>query len=518
MRTPSSSHGIVLVGHGSRDPEGIAEFSALVKLLKQHADNTPVHHGFLEFASPTIEEAVNAAIAEGARSITVTLGILLAATHAKNDIPVQFQQLRAKHPAIEFRFSSVMALHPKLMALARQRLIEAEASSTHTISRADTCLVIVGRGTSDPDANAEIAKLTRWLEEGMGFGASYVCYSGTAQPLVADGLKAAVRLGKKRLLVMPYFLFDGVLVKRIRAATAAIAARCPALDIVYADHLGADPAVVEALLERTQEGRNGTAFMNCATCQYRHPLVGVEARVGQPQRRHHDLSIDLISANRSEPPLWLPYEPHPIEAQSMRIIDAGRDWSNFPPDQQRILKRLVHTSGDFSIPEDMFFSAGAVDIGMRALLRCRRVVTDVTMVQSGMKRALLEQMQVETWCGVHDEETVLMAKAHGLTRSAAGIRRAFDKFGNDVIVSIGDAPTAIMELIRLVREQGWRPQLVIGLPVGFVGTQESKEALRRLMQVPRITNRGTRGGSPWAASVINALMIAAIDFLSSQNG
>ncbi|MGF2507722.1 precorrin-8X methylmutase, partial [Ralstonia pseudosolanacearum] len=78
-------------------------------------------------------------------------------------------------------------------------------------------------------------------------------------------------------------------------------------------------------------------------------------------------------------------------------------------------------------------------------------------------------------------------------------------------------PAAIVELVRLVREQGWRPQLVVGLPVGFVGSRESKEALRRLMQVPRITNRGTRGGSPWAASAVNALMIAAIDQVYRQN-
>ncbi len=177
----------------------------------------------------------------------------------------------------------------------------------------------------------------------------------------------------------------------------------------------------------------------------------------------------------------------------MRIIDAGRDWSGVPADHQIVLKRLVHTSGDFDIVDDLYFSPGAVETGIRALLRCRRIVADVTMVQTGLKRAVLDQLGVQTWCGVHDEETRLLAEAHGITRSAAGIRRAWQRFGNDVVVAIGDAPTAIVELVRLVREQGWRPQLVVGLPVGFVGTRESKEALRRLMQVPRITNRGTRG-------------------------
>ena len=110
---------------------------------------------------------------------------------------------------------------------------------------------------------------------------------------------------------------------------------------------------------------------------------------------------------------------------------------------------------------------------------------------------------------MHDEETRLLAEADGLTRSAAGIRRAWMQFGNDLILAIGDAPTAVEEAVRLVNEQQWRPHLIIGLPVGFVGTRECKENLRRCLRVPRITNRGTRGGSPWAAAVVNAMLIRA---------
>jgi precorrin-8X/cobalt-precorrin-8 methylmutase len=114
---------------------------------------------------------------------------------------------------------------------------------------------------------------------------------------------------------------------------------------------------------------------------------------------------------------------------------------------------------------------------------------------------------IATCCFVHDEETWLLAHATGLSRSAAGIRRAWMHFGNDVIVVIGDAPTAVEEAIRLITLHQWRPHLVIGFPVGFVGTQESKERLRHCLRVPRITNRGSRGGSPWAAAAMNALMI-----------
>jgi len=181
----------------------------------------------------------------------------------------------------------------------------------------------------------------------------------------------------------------------------------------------------------------------------------------------------------------------------------------FAPDQIEILQRLVHTSGDFAVPDDVFLSSGAPAAGIRAILDRCTIVTDVTMVQAGLRRSLISLFGLRTVCLVHDEETDLVAKANGLTTSAAGIRRAWLKFGNEVLLVIGDAPTAVEEAIRLIQEQGWRPRLLVGLPVGFVGTQESKERLRRCLHVPRITNKGTRGGSPWAASVVNAMLIQA---------
>jgi precorrin-8X/cobalt-precorrin-8 methylmutase len=338
------------------------------------------------------------------------------------------------------------------------------------------------------------------LEEGMGFGASFVCYAGTAAPSLSTGLRNAARLGYQRLVVFPYFLFDGVLVKRIYAAADELQAAEPELEVIKAGYLGPHEDVAAVFLERAKEGLEGRAHMNCSLCKYRVQIVGFEEQVGAPQRPQHRK--------------WQRYEPHPIEAESFRIIAEGRDWSGMPEGQKRVAQRLVHTSGDFNIVDELFFSAGSVEIGVRALLRCRRVVTDVTMVSSGLKRSLLEQLDVEVWCGVHDKETHALAANAGITRSAAGIRRAWEKWGNDIILAIGDAPTAIVETVRLVREVGWRPQLIVGLPVGFVGTRESKEELRRCLQVPRITNSGTRGGSPWAASVVNALMIGATDYLS----
>jgi precorrin-8X/cobalt-precorrin-8 methylmutase len=334
-------------------------------------------------------------------------------------------------------------------------------------------------------------------------------------------------------------------VKRIYAAADELQARHTELEVLKAGYLGAHEDVAAVFLERAQEGLEGRANMNCSLCKYRVQIVGFEEQVGAPQRPHHiqvrgagppavagasraareagELEPSRQAAQEaggldpsrgSAPVEWRRYEPHPIEAESFRIIEAGRDWSGMPEGQKRVAQRLVHTSGDFNIVDELFFSAGSVEIGVRALLRCRRVVTDVTMVASGLKRALLQQLDIDVWCGVHDRETHVLSENAGITRSAAGIRRAWEKWGNDIVLAIGDAPTAIAETTRLVRELGWRPQLVIGLPVGFVGTRESKDALRRCLQIPRITNSGTRGGSPWAASVVNATMIGAVDYLA----
>ncbi|PUA18009.1 precorrin-8X methylmutase [Glaciimonas sp. PCH181] len=512
--TPIPEFGIVIAGHGSRDPDAVKEFEALVALIRTRAPHHPITHGYLEFSSPTISEAVSANLATGVKQIAVVPAVLLAARHAKNDMPAEVLAMARDYPGIDFHFGTPLNLHPQLLQLAQERIIAAEATSPQTIRRDDTCLVLVGRGTTDPDANGEVAKLARMLEEGMGFGSAVVCYSGTAKPLVADGLRAAAQLGFARLIVLPFFLFDGVLVKRIYAAADDAQQSESGLEILKAGYFGAHQHVADVIIERAREAVAGRADMNCTLCKYRVQIVGFEEQVGEPQRAHHLqvrglLKKEAMQAATAEAAPMQPYVPHPIEAESFRIIAAGRDWSTFPPAHLTVLQRLVHTSGDFNAVDDIFLSPGALETGIRALLRCKKIVTDVTMVQTGLKRALLEQLGIETWCGVHDRETYLMSATHGITRSAAGMRRAFEKFGNDIVLAIGDAPTAIMEATRLIRDHGWRPQLVIGLPVGFVGTRESKDDLRRCLQVPRITNSGTRGGSPWAASIVNGLMIDA---------
>ena len=507
--TPAHAYDIVIAGHGSRDPKGLVEFENLVRLVKERSPGRRVAHGYLEFGRPTIGEVVRENIATGADRIAIVPGLLLAATHAKNDIPTEVQALQLEFPNANIRYGSALHLHPLILRLIREKIVESEARSERLIRRSDSCLVVVGRGTTDPDANSEVSKLARILEEGLGFGGSFVCYSGAARPLVAEGLERAARLGFQRVVVSPFFLFTGVLVKRIYAAVDEVALHRPDIEFLKCDYLGTHSLLADAFLERAEEAFSGRSTSNCALCKYRVSIVGCEKDVGAPQRGHHSLGhgwqrapVESEFQNHSDR-----IEPHPIEAESFRIISAGRDWSSFAEPERDLLQRLVHTSGDFSVVDDVFISPGAIAAGIAGLARRAPIATDVTMVQSGLRRVLLDRLGIATCCFVHDEETRVLAEAAGLSRSAAGIRRAWMRFGNDLVVLIGDAPTAVEEAIRLIALHQWRPHLVIGFPVGFVGTQESKERLRRCLRVPRITNRGSRGGSPWAAAAMNALMI-----------
>jgi precorrin-8X/cobalt-precorrin-8 methylmutase len=206
--------------------------------------------------------------------------------------------------------------------------------------------------------------------------------------------------------------------------------------------------------------------------------------------------------------------PEQIEAESFRIIEAelGRhDWSTR---EWPIIRRAIHTSADFDYARSMFISANAVSSGIEALKAGCGIVTDTTMILSGISKPRLAQFGAKASCFVADPEVAREAKAAGITRSIVAMRKGAGDAAN-AIFAIGNAPTALFELIRLVREHGVRPRLIVGLPVGFVGAAESKMALKELAndypELPFITNTGRKGGSNVAAAVMNALLIQAAE-------
>ncbi len=276
---------VLLCGHGSRDPEAITEFEHFAAALQQRLPQVASSTGYLEFARPTIRDALAMLAARGAEQILAVPGMLFAAAHVKNDLPWEINSFAAENPGIEVRFGRDLAIDPHLLRAAADRI--AGAIPANGVPRSETLLLTVGRGTNDPDANSNISKVARMLWEGMGFGWAEAAFSGVAHPRVDTALRRAARLGFSRIVVFPYFLFTGVLVKRIYAQSAAAARLFPDIEFVDAPYLCDHPAVLDAFCERIEELMGGQPAMNCQLCKYRSQIIGYEGDAGAPQTGHH---------------------------------------------------------------------------------------------------------------------------------------------------------------------------------------------------------------------------------------
>ncbi|TFF25005.1 sirohydrochlorin chelatase [Jiella endophytica] len=279
---------LMLCGHGSRDEGAVREFAGLADKLKSRLPDWNTDYGYLEFATPIIRDGLDRLRESGAREIMALPGMLFAAGHAKNDIPSVLNTYAAAN-GVTITYGRELGIDLKMLRAAGERIKECliadgwrEGEPLH-----DTMLVVVGRGASDPDANSNVAKVMRMLWEGLGFGWGETCYSGVTFPLVGPGLGHAARLGYKRIVVFPYFLFTGILVRRIYDETDKVAAANPQIKFLKAGYLGDHDLVVETFVDRLNEILEGTNNMNCQLCKYREKVLGFEAEVGLAQESHH---------------------------------------------------------------------------------------------------------------------------------------------------------------------------------------------------------------------------------------
>ena len=280
---PSASRpALLVVGHGTKSAQGCAQFAELVERVQLRVPHADVAGGFLELAPPPIQDAVRRLVEAGHRTVDVVPLVLVAAGHSKGDIPAALEREKSRHPGLRFRYGRPLGSHPDLLAVAEQRLADVVPREQW----ADTAVVLVGRGATDPDANAEIAKTARLLQEGRGIGTVETCFISLAEPSVPAGLDRARRLGYERVVVLPWFLFAGVLPDRIVAQGQAWAADHPSVDVRLADVLGPTEALAGVVRERWRELDGGDLRMNCDTCVYRIALPGYEAKVGAPQTPH----------------------------------------------------------------------------------------------------------------------------------------------------------------------------------------------------------------------------------------
>lgn len=279
--------GIMVCGHGSRDERAVTQFKQVSEQLKARWNHLPVDYGFLEFATPIIRTGLDNLREQGCELILAVPGMLFAAGHAKNDIPSVLNTYAAQHDGLTIKYGRELAVDLKMLKAAGDRIQEAIDACDDEVPLHETMLVVVGRGASDPDANSNVTKVTRMLWEGFGFGWAETCYSGVTFPLVEPGLEHYAKLGYKRLLVFPYFLFTGILVDRIYDSVDVVAERHPDLDFVKVPYLNDHPMVMETFAERVWEILDGANNMNCQMCKYRSQVLGFEEEVGLPQESHH---------------------------------------------------------------------------------------------------------------------------------------------------------------------------------------------------------------------------------------
>ncbi|TNH31676.1 uroporphyrinogen-III C-methyltransferase [Micromonospora orduensis] len=274
--------GLVIVGHGTRSAAGVEQFAALVERVRGRGDVGDVEGGFIELSRPPLTDAVGALVARGHLALVALPLVLTAAGHGKGDIPAAMAREQERHPGLSYRYGRPLGPHPLLHEALEQRIDTALVGA----DRAGTWVALIGRGSTDPDANAEVAKVARLLWEGRGYAGVEPGFISLAQPSVPAVLERLRRLGARRIVVAPYFLFAGVLPDRIVAQSAEFAAAHPDLDVRVAEVIGDCDALADLVLQRYAEALGGDIRMNCDTCAYRVLMPGFADKVGRPQRPH----------------------------------------------------------------------------------------------------------------------------------------------------------------------------------------------------------------------------------------
>jgi sirohydrochlorin cobaltochelatase len=283
---------LLLAAHGTRDQAGVDAFTAFAarvgRLVGEHGIASA--GGFIELSPPPVRDAVAALAANTARRPAGTAGpasivavplMLSAAGHAKGDIPAALTREQARHPGLSWHYGRPLGPHPALLELLDTRIRAAAGTPA-----GDTAVLVVGRGSTDPDANADVVKTARLLWEGREYLFAETAFVSLARPDVAEGLERCRLLGARRIVVARYFLFPGVLPDRVADQAAAYAAEHPELDVTTADVLGDCDELAGLVYERYKEALSGDIRMNCDMCVYRAAMPGFEHRVGEAQHPH----------------------------------------------------------------------------------------------------------------------------------------------------------------------------------------------------------------------------------------
>lgn len=267
---------LLLVGHGSRDQQGrerLLEFAGAYQALDR---SRPVIPCFLELTEPTILDGVKQCVDQGFTDISVLPVLLFAARHNKFDVTNELDRARRHFPQVRFHYGRHFGITPEIIQLWESRLeqLDAPKFNPEGIPREETVLLFVGRGASDPDANGDVYKLARVLWEGSGYKTVEICFIGITHPRLEEGFRRARLYQPRRIVMLPYFLFTGVLVKKIQAITQAEQANYPDVAIAALPEMGLHPQLMQVLRRRELETQLGQVAMNCEMCKFRLAVQG----------------------------------------------------------------------------------------------------------------------------------------------------------------------------------------------------------------------------------------------------
>lgn len=283
--------GVLLVGHGSRSEEGRDELLALGELSALAIAPVPVRTGFLELSDPPALDALDDLVGSGVQRVAVVPLMLNPAGHAKNDVPAIVIEGRRRYPRIEFAYARALGVEHTTIDLARSRI---EAAGGHGLP-----LLVVARGTTEPEANADGARVARLLAELCDAPTVVTGFSGLTWPLVPDALEHCRMLGANAIVQFAWYLCTGVLVDRMRQEGADFASRT-GVEVIWAGHLGPDPQLAPLVAARAAEALAGEVKMSCDLCSYRAPFPGLEERVGQARGvGHSHLAVEHLTAGHS---------------------------------------------------------------------------------------------------------------------------------------------------------------------------------------------------------------------------
>lgn len=390
---------LLLIGHGSQDPESIAEYHQFARRLSERL-GMPVQPCFLEFADPPIAAGIEACVAAGAGRVVALPLFLGPAGHQKNDVPALLNWARVRWPAIRFDYGTPLGAQYPIVAALAQRATEATRAAP-AITNGETALLLVGRGSRDPDSNSEVQKIARLLWEGRDYGWVEAAFHSLTGPDVSQGIERCVRLGARRVVVLPYLLFIGRIAAQIEAQTRAARARYPDVEILVGAHLGDHDGVIEAVAQRYEEALAGTAAMTCDLCKYRRPMTGFEDEYGLPQLSDHHHGMRGVHGGVSHrhgavpelrvPPPWrqggLAAGAAPMPAALLQYGADGRVawdqvWSGFcelaiaggPPHRGALLEPVP--------PETVAADPAGYQRALAELERGLRMVTGLPVVRS----------------------------------------------------------------------------------------------------------------------------------------